>query len=220
MRASSERRTPQPETGNPSRPMKKYIIRRLISVIPVLWLVSVLVFSLIHLVPGDPVLVILGTTAEKAQVEAMRHKLGLDRPISGSSTEAGSGGLVRGRPRPLDHLRRAGHGYDPPADAHDPDRCRRRPPSLPFHIHSHGDSLQPAAQHLHGLYFHGPGDPRRFHAQLLAGAAFHPFFSVKLKLLAHDGLCFHLHRLLGGDQVPDPSGHVARLSSWRRWWPG
>ena len=61
--------------------MKKYVIRRLVSVVPVLWLVSILVFSLIHLVPGDPVLVILGTTAEKAQVEAMRHKLGLDRPI-------------------------------------------------------------------------------------------------------------------------------------------
>jgi peptide/nickel transport system permease protein len=61
--------------------MKKYVIRRLISVIPVLWLVSVLVFGLIHLVPGDPVLVILGTTAEKDQVEAMRHKLGLDRPV-------------------------------------------------------------------------------------------------------------------------------------------
>jgi peptide/nickel transport system permease protein len=61
--------------------MKKYIVRRLISIIPVLWLVSVLVFSLIHLVPGDPVLVILGTTAEKTQVEAMRHKLGLDQPL-------------------------------------------------------------------------------------------------------------------------------------------
>jgi peptide/nickel transport system permease protein len=61
--------------------MKQYVIRRLISVIPVLWLVSLLVFGLIHLVPGDPVLVILGTTAEKGQIEAMRHKLDLDRPI-------------------------------------------------------------------------------------------------------------------------------------------
>ncbi|HSR10575.1 MAG TPA: ABC transporter permease [Thermodesulfobacteriota bacterium] len=61
--------------------MKRYVIRRLLSVIPVLWLVSVLVFGLIHLVPGDPVLVILGTTAQKEQVEAMRHKLGLDRSI-------------------------------------------------------------------------------------------------------------------------------------------
>ena len=61
--------------------MKKYFIRRIFSVIPVLWLVSALVFGLIHLVPGDPVLVILGTTAEKPQVEAMRQKLGLDRPL-------------------------------------------------------------------------------------------------------------------------------------------
>ncbi len=61
--------------------MKKYAIRRLISVIPVLWLASVLVFSLIHLVPGDPVMVILGSTANPAQADAMRHRLGLDRPL-------------------------------------------------------------------------------------------------------------------------------------------
>jgi peptide/nickel transport system permease protein len=61
--------------------VRRYIVRRLLSVIPVLWLVSVLVFGLIHLVPGDPVLVILGTTAERQQVETMRHKLGLDRPL-------------------------------------------------------------------------------------------------------------------------------------------
>ena len=75
--------------------MKKYVIRRLISIIPILWLVSVLVFSLIHLVPGDPVMVILGTTAEKVQVEAMRHKLGLDRPLL---VQYGSwiGNLLRG----------------------------------------------------------------------------------------------------------------------------
>jgi peptide/nickel transport system permease protein len=75
--------------------MKKYVIRRLISIIPILWLVSVLVFSLIHLVPGDPVMVILGTTAEKVQVEAMRHKLGLDQPLL---VQYGSwiGNLLRG----------------------------------------------------------------------------------------------------------------------------
>jgi peptide/nickel transport system permease protein len=75
--------------------MKKYIVRRLISILPVLWLVSVLVFSLIHLVPGDPVLVILGTTAEKTQVEAMRHKLGLDQPLW-LQYGRWMGGLVRG----------------------------------------------------------------------------------------------------------------------------
>jgi peptide/nickel transport system permease protein len=62
--------------------MKKYLTRRLVSVIPILWLASTLVFSLIHFVPGDPVLVILGSSEVKpAQVEAMRHKLGLDRPL-------------------------------------------------------------------------------------------------------------------------------------------
>ena len=63
-------------------PMKNYLIRRLLSVIPILALVSVLVFSLIHLVPGDPVMVMLGSSAEKTQVEELRHKLGLDRPLA------------------------------------------------------------------------------------------------------------------------------------------
>jgi peptide/nickel transport system permease protein len=61
--------------------MKQYLIRRFITVILILWLVSVLVFALIHLIPGDPVLFILGSTAEKEQVEAMRNRLGLDRPL-------------------------------------------------------------------------------------------------------------------------------------------
>jgi peptide/nickel transport system permease protein len=61
--------------------MRKYIVRRFLSIIPVLWLVSVMVFALIHLVPGDPVLVILGSSAEAEQVELMRHRLGLDQNI-------------------------------------------------------------------------------------------------------------------------------------------
>ena len=62
--------------------MRKYIIRRFLSIIPVLWLVSVIVFALIHLVPGDPVLVILGSSAEAEQIELMRHRLGLDQNIA------------------------------------------------------------------------------------------------------------------------------------------
>jgi peptide/nickel transport system permease protein len=61
--------------------MRKYLIRRLLTVVPILWLASTLIFGLIHLVPGDPVLVILGSEAEPGQVEAMRHQLGLDRPL-------------------------------------------------------------------------------------------------------------------------------------------
>ena len=51
------------------------------TIIPVLWLVSAMVFVLIHLVPGDPVLVILGAAAKPEQVEMMRQRLGLDQPI-------------------------------------------------------------------------------------------------------------------------------------------
>ncbi len=53
----------------------------MLSIIPVLWLVSAMVFVLIHLVPGDPVLVILGAAAKPEQVEMMRQRLGLDQPI-------------------------------------------------------------------------------------------------------------------------------------------
>jgi peptide/nickel transport system permease protein len=61
--------------------MARYALRRILSVIPVMFLVSILVFGLIHLVPGDPVMVMLGTAAEKPQIEALRAKLGLDKPI-------------------------------------------------------------------------------------------------------------------------------------------
>jgi len=61
--------------------MRKYVIRRIFSIIPVLWLVSAMVFALIHLVPGDPVLVILGSNAEPGLVESMRRELGLDQNL-------------------------------------------------------------------------------------------------------------------------------------------
>lgn len=56
-------------------------LRRLLLVIPVLWAVVTLVFLLLHLVPGDPVLAFLGETATPEQVAEMRHRFGLDRPL-------------------------------------------------------------------------------------------------------------------------------------------
>ncbi len=55
--------------------------RRLVLVIPVVWAVVTLVFLLLHLVPGDPVLAFLGETATPEQVAEMRHRFGLDRPL-------------------------------------------------------------------------------------------------------------------------------------------
>ena len=61
--------------------MARYILRRLIPMAPVLVLVSLIVFLLIRLIPGDPVLTMLGEEATPQTVAALRHELGLDRSI-------------------------------------------------------------------------------------------------------------------------------------------
>jgi len=61
--------------------MLRYIVRRLVATIPVLFGVSVLVFFMVRLIPGDPVLILAGMEAAGDQVARVRHDLGLDRPI-------------------------------------------------------------------------------------------------------------------------------------------
>ncbi|WP_028486535.1 nickel ABC transporter permease [Thiomicrorhabdus chilensis] len=61
--------------------MIAYLLRLLGSVIFVSWIVGTLVFFLIHLVPGDPVAVMLGDWANTADENALRAQLGLDQPI-------------------------------------------------------------------------------------------------------------------------------------------
>jgi peptide/nickel transport system permease protein len=58
-----------------------YIIRRLLLLIPVLLIVGVVVFTLMHLTPGDPASVMLGRDATPEQKEALRERLGLDEPV-------------------------------------------------------------------------------------------------------------------------------------------
>lgn len=58
-----------------------YVIKRLLITLPVLFLVSILVFSLIHLIPGDPAQVILGQDATPATLHALRVQLGLNEPL-------------------------------------------------------------------------------------------------------------------------------------------
>jgi len=58
-----------------------YFVRRLAALIPVALGVATLTFALIHLVPGDPVTVMLGDTAGPADVAGLRQQLGLDRPL-------------------------------------------------------------------------------------------------------------------------------------------
>jgi peptide/nickel transport system permease protein len=58
-----------------------YILKRILQMIPVLLVITVVVFLLIHLVPGDPARLMLGDRATFAAVEALREKLGLNRPL-------------------------------------------------------------------------------------------------------------------------------------------
>ena len=58
-----------------------FLIRRVLLTLPILFIVSVVCFSLINLIPGDPATVILGPEASEQAKEQMRERLGLDKPI-------------------------------------------------------------------------------------------------------------------------------------------
>jgi peptide/nickel transport system permease protein len=59
----------------------RFLVRRLVLTVPVLIGVATLVFSLIHLVPGDPVQAMLGESASPQDIAELRGRLGLDRPL-------------------------------------------------------------------------------------------------------------------------------------------
>jgi len=61
--------------------MLKYLVKRLLTLIPVLFVVSLMIFLLIHLTPGDPARVMLGDQATEEQVQELRRAMGLDRPL-------------------------------------------------------------------------------------------------------------------------------------------
>lgn len=58
-----------------------YFLKRILAVIPVLGIVAVIVFLLLHLSPGDPAVLIAGETASSQDIERVRQLLGLDRPL-------------------------------------------------------------------------------------------------------------------------------------------
>ena len=71
------------------------IVRRLLLLVPTVLGVLTLVFFLVHLIPGDPVEVMLGETASSADLNQLRADLGLDRPL-GEQYARFLGGLARG----------------------------------------------------------------------------------------------------------------------------
>ncbi|MBG9736161.1 ABC transporter permease [Paenibacillus alvei] len=61
--------------------MQKYILRRILQAIPLLWFISIVSFALIKLAPGDPVLSFVTPNMNAEDIERIRHDLGLTEPI-------------------------------------------------------------------------------------------------------------------------------------------
>jgi peptide/nickel transport system permease protein len=94
--------------------VRRYAVRRSLTVVPVLLGVSVLVFGFVHLIPGDPAVTMLGERATPEKVAEVRARLGLDQPIHqqyllylGKVLRGDLGiSIVRGDPVLTDLLRR------------------------------------------------------------------------------------------------------------------
>ena len=61
--------------------MRKYIARRVFLIAPTLFIVTIIIFSLIRLIPGDVVTIMFEDLAYAADEDALREKLGLNKPI-------------------------------------------------------------------------------------------------------------------------------------------
>lgn len=61
--------------------MKKVLLRKLLSCVIVVFLISIVIFMIIHMLPGDPALLIAGTDALPEEIEAIRVRLGLNYPL-------------------------------------------------------------------------------------------------------------------------------------------
>jgi peptide/nickel transport system permease protein len=61
--------------------MQRYLLRRAVGLIPTLFGISIFVFLMIHLIPGDPISVMMGRSADPEALAAVRARYGLDRPL-------------------------------------------------------------------------------------------------------------------------------------------
>src|SRR5579864_5064847 len=61
--------------------MLTFMLRRLLLLVPILFGVSIVVFLTVHLVPGDPVQIMLGHSPSGISAATLRHELGLDAPL-------------------------------------------------------------------------------------------------------------------------------------------
>jgi peptide/nickel transport system permease protein len=62
--------------------MLSFIFKRILMILLVLVGISIIIFSLLYILPGDPVRLIVGQSADPATIESIRHEMGLDRPLA------------------------------------------------------------------------------------------------------------------------------------------
>lgn len=62
--------------------MSKFILKRILALIPVMLGVSLIIFSLLYFTPGDPAEYMLGMDATQENINALHHELGLDQAVS------------------------------------------------------------------------------------------------------------------------------------------
>ncbi len=75
--------------------MISFILQRLLALVPLLFIVSLMVFSLVLLIPGDPAYMLAGEDASQEEIEAIREDMGLNDPIL-TQYARWAGGVVRG----------------------------------------------------------------------------------------------------------------------------
>ena len=61
--------------------MTNYILKRILALIPIMFIVGLFVFFIIHLIPGNPAAMMLGPEATPEEIDAFSRSMGLDRPI-------------------------------------------------------------------------------------------------------------------------------------------
>lgn len=61
--------------------MLRFLVKRILEIIPILFIVSILIFLFVHMIPGDPARLVAGEDATIEDVELVREELGLDKPL-------------------------------------------------------------------------------------------------------------------------------------------
>ena len=99
-------------------PLLKLVVVRVLALVPMLLALSMASFALVHVIPGDPALVMMGGEGTTQAVEELRHQLGLDRPLHVRYLEW-LGQIARGDLGRVPLQQDAGLGGAPLADADD-----------------------------------------------------------------------------------------------------